>query len=117
MEIKGPGVPAGARISAFYDMTNIIMDVAANATTSGIYTFALIDGGALGSSGGNMSHTLHQNELAVHSHQYSGTSGGDGIYGGPHWNPSLSFTTTVAGYDRPHNNLQPTMIMNKIIKY
>ena len=117
MTISGPGVPAGAKLSAFYDSTNIIMDVNANATASGTYTFTLIDGGALGSSAGKMSHTLHQQEMPYHTHGYSVTSGGDGIYGGPHWSPSIYSSTYEAGFDRPHNNLQPTMIMNKIIKY
>ena len=101
-----------------------------------------IDGLTLGASGGTQTHALTVGELAAHSH--SGTSDDQsndhthtqiastsiGSYSGGGSNGPLgfgsqtggtsqghthTFTTNDAGSNTAHQNMQPTMIMNKII--
>jgi microcystin-dependent protein len=75
-----------------------------------------IDGTTLGATGGEETHTLTVDELAEHTHTYinpdkgTGTTYEDGSgkrYGNSETDP--------AGGGEPHNNVQPTIIFNKII--
>ncbi len=77
-------------------------------------------GGALGEAGGAETHTLTAAELAAHAHAFetpvpsvstfspvTNRAGGNpaGYLGG----------TQPAGFDHPHNNVQPTLVLTKII--
>ena len=78
-----------------------------------------IDGTALGNVGGDDVHTLLEAEMPEHSHSYTaptygyGVSGGGSLYSGG----STGSTTGLKGSDQAHNNVQPTIILNYIIKY
>lgn len=82
-----------------------------------------IDGSTLGNVGGAETHVLTEAELATHGHVLKYTQGRSGRAAavGPDdfWVP---FTATSAqeiedtGSDSPHNNVQPTMVVNYIIK-
>lgn len=88
---------------------------AANRLTSG--SAAALDGSTLGAAGGNQQHQLTVAELASHSHEFTidaSAPGGSGGYGG-NANPRTIPTTFVGG-DQPHNNVQPTLILNYVIK-
>ena len=86
-----------------------------------------VSGNSLGASGGQESHTLTDSELAAHTHGIKtingalGTIGGgaaepvDPSYIGPP-TPTVDRTTMPEGGDSPHNNVQPTIICNYIIK-
>lgn len=82
-----------------------------------------ITGTTLGASGGAETHTLTTAQLASHTHgPGSGTAflnvqvGGSlsTTSGGSDW--SSSSATASAGSGNAHNNTQPTLILNKIIK-
>jgi microcystin-dependent protein len=81
-------------------------------TTAG----SAVDGLTLGASGGaqNISLTAAQNGPHTHDLNFFNGSGGSGVTGG---NLSAgTVTTTSSGTGAAHNNMQPTFILNKIIK-
>lgn len=88
---------------------------AANRLTAG--SAAALNGSALGAAGGNQQHQLTVAELASHNHSVvrsntaSSSSGAYEISDG-----GLTVNTGFTGGDQPHNNVQPTLILNYIIK-
>lgn len=77
-----------------------------------------VDGDVLGGSGGAESHVLTVAELAAHSHTISqvsiqDTGSGTTVPLGP---GGTGNNTATAGSDAAHNNVQPTLILNYIIK-
>lgn len=93
-----------------------------------------INGDGLGSTGGAETHTLTTAQLASHNHLngtcneigttsvYGSTS--IGIPGSATWasagsssNKQVQGYTSTSGSGQEHNNVQPTLILNKIIRY
>lgn len=78
-----------------------------------------VDGDTLGATGGAESHTLITTEMPSHSHTVAPSTGGTAtnarVGGGPATTPG-SVATSAAGGGGAHNNVQPTIILNKIIK-
>ena len=75
-----------------------------------------IDGNAVGNVGGAETHTLVVSELASHTHSYTRPKGGGGQPTGTGTdNTGFNTQTGSTGADQPHNNVQPTIIVNKII--
>lgn len=82
--------------------------------------------GNLGASGGAESHTLVTAELASHSHSLpegrDGTLSNPGAFIKAGWSnntgtaTAASVNTGTAGSDTAHNNVQPTLLVNYIIK-
>lgn len=89
--------------------------VAAGRLTAG--SAAGLDGSTLGAAGGNQQHQLTIAEMPAHAH---GTAGGSlwAVGAGTQWStvPSETAQSTSRGGDQPHNNVQPTLILNYIIK-
>lgn len=98
-------------------------------TAASRMTLALSQGsyGNLGASGGAESHTLVTAELASHTHaqsvdnSYNPSAGGvAGRYAtnntGANWSSGVSGPTASTGGDTAHNNVQPTLLVNYIIK-
>ena len=79
-----------------------------------------VDGATLGANGGTQSHQLTVPQMPAHTHltqnPYSTASG---IAAGANYNRAAAFTlpTSSEGGDAAHPNVQPTFIVNKIIKY
>lgn len=83
-----------------------------------------VDGDILGAAGGAETHTLTTAQLANHTHGTGGshtanrvtsTAPGSANNAGV-VNNQDNFSGSAGGGD-PHNNVQPTLILNKIIKY
>jgi microcystin-dependent protein len=93
--------------------------VSANRLTNPASTPGGINGDTLGATGGVETHTLTEAQLAAHVHSTTYTDGGgSGDTGGA--TPQLgiaqgSLESNPTGGDSPHNNVQPTIIFNKII--
>lgn len=90
-----------------------------------------LNGDVLGATGGAENHTLITSQLPTHSHATIASAAGfDGnIVTGGSWQGAASLSqggaafrvasnpsTGTAGSDTPHNNVQPTIICNYIIK-
>lgn len=97
----------------------------ANRLTNPASTTGGIDGDVLGGTGGVETHQLTIAQLAAHNHPPGG-AGANFVQGSSGANAAIPLTgasyTTVTttgntGGDAAHNNVQPTLILNKIIKY
>lgn len=80
-----------------------------------------ITGTTLGASGGTQTHTLTTSQLPSHSHglltsPIALAGGGNQVHNGT-TGGNNGITTSSAGSDTAHNNTQPSLIINKIIKY
>ena len=72
--------------------------------------------GTLGQYGGESQHTLTINEIPSHAHTYFGQSG-SGTSGRGSDGEANPGTTGATGGGAAHNNLQPYVTLNYIIKY
>lgn len=90
----------------------------ANRLTNPGSTTGGIDGDVFGGTGGLETHVLTIAQLAAHTHDQVNAAG-SGITGGatPANAGASPRTSTSTGGDAAHNNVQPTLILNKIIKY
>lgn len=75
----------------------------------------------LGKTGGEKTHTLTVDEMPSHNHDTSNSvGGGSGNISGFMWSTTLADwgkqKTTATGGGQPHNNLQPYIVTNFIIK-
>lgn len=76
-----------------------------------------LNGDTLGATGGSETHTLSTAELASHTHTYDkGSAAGSAAAGSTSYTTFSSVNTGSAGSGSAHNNVQPTIILNYIIK-
>lgn len=78
-----------------------------------------LDGDTLGDTGGAETHTLQTTEIPAHTHTFTdGTNTGGGSANNFHqaFNVGVTRTSSSTGGGGAHNNVQPTIILNYIIK-
>lgn len=75
-----------------------------------------VDGGTLGANGGSQTHTLTTAQMPAHTHSGGATVLFGGTAGATSYVGNGSATTGSAGSGNAHNNTQPTIILNYIIK-
>ena len=89
---------------------------ASRLTTGG----AGVDGATLGASGGAETHTLTVAQMPAHSHTTTALSSRNTSAGGSETVANSSSNTTIStnsqGGGTAHNNTQPTIVLNYIIK-
>jgi microcystin-dependent protein len=116
--VTGTGIPADTTIVEVVSTTTFTMSANATATSaSALLTIGAVASLSLGGAGGSRVHQLGFYEMPLHIHNYQlvgpgagGVAAGAGVATG-------ATPTTAAGNDQPHNNVQPTMILNHIIRY
>lgn len=123
MTVTGSGIPVGATVSSISG-TTITLSANATATAAGVAVrFSPVgDAQALGGSGGAASHTLTSGQMPQHFHQVgrsdlqvtSGGSGGGYVVSGAN-NANVAQTANT-GSSEAHPNVQPSIVLNHIIK-
>lgn len=92
----------------------------ANRLTNPGSTVGGVNGDTFGAAGGAETHVLTTAQLAAHSHNYTRYGGQFTYTSGANanvWHDSSTQATSSTGSDAAHNNVQPTLILNKIIRY
>lgn len=112
----------GRAIAGKDDMGGVAANRLTGALTGGV------NGNALGNAGGNEGNTLTEAQIPSHTHTYgpkTGRFGANGqTYPSTEFNPSsadsdrssYTMTTNATGGSGAHNNVQPTLVLNYIIK-
>lgn len=119
MFVYGATIPASATIASIDSATQVTLNtgVGVTAGTATALRFGMLDATALGASGGSQTHKLVASQMPSHTHQYGAVTntGSSGIAGGTGYTTPLTASGSAGG-DQAHPNVQPTLILNKIIK-
>lgn len=78
-----------------------------------------VNGASLGAAGGAETHTLTSAQIPAHTHPLTNAAGAGGNYatgGAGYGYPTASNTSANTGGGSAHNNTQPTLVTNYIIK-
>ena len=127
MRAFGSTLPAGVTIASIDSATQVTLSTGTGVTAGTVsLRFGIIDGIALGDAAGGHVHTLTAAQIPAHNHPLAApfnttTAGGAATFtAAANVNASGSGTTlntsNNTGGGGAHSNLQPTIIMNKIIK-
>lgn len=121
MKVAGNGIPAGATIATITSATAIT--ISANATVAGTgasLRFGVVDGQTLGDTGGAQAHGLTEKQMPAHQHDVGNAA--SNTVGGIYSTATLSGANGAMPYaltkgnNEAHPNIQPTIILNYIIK-
>jgi microcystin-dependent protein len=119
MGVFGATMPGSAIIASIDSATQVTLNtgVGVTAGTATALRFGMMDANALGATGGTQAHKLVASQMPSHTHQYGAVTntGASGIAGGTGYTTPLTASGSTGG-DQAHPNVQPTLILNKIIK-
>lgn len=124
--ITGTNIPVGTIVLTADSATQITLSANCTGTTTGV-TFRTYNYDPVIKAGGSRTMPLHETEMAQHNHtfndyyQYFGWVSAAGVAGGSNYNQSnnaasIANSTAYVGGNQYHNNVQPTILMNKLIK-
>lgn len=122
MRVFGSGVPANTTITVISTSgLQLTLSNNATATASNVpMRFGIVDGATLGDVGGAQNHVLLPAQMPVHTHTAIAAAPTTLVAGNTFVRntntSSAQIQTDSAGSDQSHPNVQPTMIMNYIIK-
>ena len=99
------------------DGTAVDITAAAGGGTHTLTLSVNASGFAVGGEGGEEKHTIQTEEIASHVHGVTNDGGGGGVFTLTGGNAVGTVSdTSAAGGDTPHNNMQPFVVANWIIK-
>ena len=118
MKAIGTGIGTNAVISAINSTTALTLSANSTSTGSTSIRFAVVDGATLGAVGGVQVHQLVAEQMPTHDHTGASTTGGSyGPGDGSGSNVALAAgNTSASGGGQAHPNLQPTIVLNYLIK-
>lgn len=125
MKVVGAGIPAGAAILTIASATSVTISANATATAAGVaLRFGVVDGATVGDAGGSQVHALTTAQMPAHNHDtYNNANGNITNTGGTTYVGTVGNYTNVAGTatintggNQAHTNVQPTMVLNYLIK-
>lgn len=119
MVASGTGIGAGAVINSIDSGTQVTLSVNSSSTGSGVITFTALSGTGLGANGGAQVHALSTPQMPAHTHaagavisgRNTSTGGGESIV----YQGSTNLSTSTGG-GQAHPNIQPTLVVNYIVK-
>jgi microcystin-dependent protein len=119
MGVYGATIPASAIIASIDSATQVTLatGVGVTAGTATALRFGMLDASALGATGGSQTHKLVVSQMPAHTHTYAAVTntGASGLAGGTGF-ANQTTASSSTGSDQAHPNVQPTLILNKIIK-
>ena len=104
-------------IPSYFNIPDLKGRVTVGADNQGVN----LSNGEIGMSGGDESHTLTIDQIPSHSHgvnKWAPSTGVNGYVNSQNWQTmTAGQPTEPSGGDQPHNNMQPYLVTNYIIKY
>lgn len=127
MLVSGPGTPNGSFVDYISPGgTGIVINQAFTTTQNGgTFKFGSVDARTLGARGGDAYYVLRRGQLPAHWHTVDGVStnyaGSNTAYGAGWAITTVGTSHALQGnneqyYDEAHPNIQPSIVLNKIIK-
>lgn len=126
MSAFGPTMPAGITVSSIDSGSQVTLSTGTGVLAGPLTSirFGYVDGNTLGSAGGSQVHALTTTQLPAHNHPLNSgnaysllrtTGGSAGFTTGAGLADSVT-NTSNAGGGQPHANVQPTILLNSLIK-
>lgn len=120
MAAFGTGIGASAVISTIDSATQVTLSVNSTSTGSASIRFGVVDGATLGAAGGSQVHTLTTPQMPAHTHDITSITSRNTASGGSdevaEEGSGATMPTNSAGGGQAHPNIQPTIILNYVIK-
>lgn len=122
MLVFGTGIAPGAAIQSIDSSSQVTLTTPSTVTGAQSLRFASVDGFTMGASGGSHIRTLSIQQIPPHNHSLPSVTNRNTVGGGSDNVPiassgSSTFLSNATGGGQAHQIVQPTIILNYIIKY